>query len=189
MVAVALASTAALLASAGGCITAGSHKAHSAATSSTPYGDPNALLAQGIQQSNARNFDAAKVSFQRVIAVDKKNKFAWYNLGVIAQTASQNDEAIKDYDSALATDPNFTSAMYNKAILLEASNIDGAIDLYRRILTINKAASSTYLRLGLLLDGKGDHNGARDNFRQAVMLDSTLLTTVPKAYQAQMAGS
>jgi tetratricopeptide (TPR) repeat protein len=150
--------------------------------------DPAALLNQGIQQGNARDFDAATATFNRVIALDKNNKYAWFNLGVIAQTESHTDQAIKDYDAALAADPNFTSAMYNKAILLESSDVNAAIGLYQNIVKINASASSAYLRLGLLQDKQGDHAGALASFRTAVTLDPTLKDTVPASYQSKVTG-
>jgi tetratricopeptide (TPR) repeat protein len=179
----------ALLSGAAACTSGDTPKNGPSSLSQAALNDPTAVLNQGLQQAKARDFDGARKSFQRVIALDKNNKYAWYNLGVIAQTAGSKDEAVKDYDAALAIDPNFTSALYNKAIVLEPANMDAAIDLYRKVLVINKSASTTYLRLGLLLDHKGDHNGARDNFRQAVTLDPTLLNAVPQSYRPELPGS
>jgi tetratricopeptide (TPR) repeat protein len=157
-------------------------------STSVAQNDPVALLNQGIQQGNARDFDAATATFNRVIALDRNNKYAWFNLGVIAQTESHNDEAIKDYDAALAADPNYTSAMYNKAILLESSDVNGAIGLYQNIVKINTSASSAYLRLGLMQDKQGDHAGALASFKSAVAIDPSLKATVPSSYQSKVNG-
>jgi Flp pilus assembly protein TadD len=177
----------ALLGGVAGC-TAKSGHTPTVSAPAVSQNDPAALLNQGIRQGNAGDFQGAIASFKRIIVLSPKNKFAWFNLGVIAQTQSHKDEAIKDYDQALVADPKFTSAMYNKAILLESSNVDSAIGLYRQILTINKTASSSYLRLGLLLDQKGDHAGATDNFRSAIALDASLISAVPSSYQAKVRG-
>jgi tetratricopeptide (TPR) repeat protein len=188
-VTVAVMASLALLSGAAACTSGHTPESRHSPLSQSAQNDPTAVLNQGLRQASARDFDAARASFQRVITLDKNNKYAWYNLGVIAQTANSTDEAVKDYDAALAIDPNFTSALYNKAIVVEPSNVDAAIDLYRKVLAVNKSASTTYLRLGLLLDRKGDHNGARDNFRQAVTLDQTLLNAVPQSYRSGLPGS
>lgn len=176
-----------LLSGAGAC-TSGPDSAGGPAGQHADQNSPTALLNLGIQQGTAGNLDSAKATFQRVVSFDKNNKYAWFNLGVMAQSKGATDEANKDYDTAIAADPNFTSALYNKAILMESSNVDGAVALYQKILTLNAKASTTFLRLGLLLDKKGDHAGALANFHSAIALDGTLIGVVPATYQDQVRG-
>jgi tetratricopeptide (TPR) repeat protein len=168
------------------------HSHHTPTPTHTPtvvsQNDPDALLSEGIRQGDAGDFDTANSNFRRVLTLDKNNKFAWYNLGVIAGMEDNSAEAIRDYDSALALDPTFTPAMYNKAILIEGSNPDTAIDLYQKIITINTSASTTYLRLGLLLAKKGDHAGALDNLRSAIAIDPTLINSIPSGLQDEVRG-
>jgi Flp pilus assembly protein TadD len=145
--------------------------------------DVKTLLNLGIQQAGAGQNDTARATFQQVLALDPQNKYAWFNLGYLAQQANAPTEAVTDYDKALATDPNYTPAMYNKAIVLEATDVPGAIALYRKILTINPKASTTHVRLGILLDRTGDKSGAQAEFSSAVALDPQLLSAVPAAYR------
>ncbi len=156
------------------------------AVSASNNGD--ALLSLGIQQATAGQAAAARATFQQLLALDPQNKYAWFNLGYLAQQANTPTEAVTDYDKALATDPNYTPAMYNKAIVLESSDVAGAIALYRKILVINPKASTTHVRLGLLLDKTGDKTGAQTEFTAAVALDSKLLSSVPAAYRSLAQG-
>lgn len=59
---------------------------------------------------------------------------------------------------------------------------------FRRTPPANAAASSAYLRLGLLQDKQGDHAGALASFRSAVAIDPTLKTAVPSSYQSKVNG-
>ncbi|MEU1608063.1 hypothetical protein [Micromonospora matsumotoense] len=77
------------------------------------------LLKLGVEQGQAGDYDAAKSSFEKVLAAEADNKFAWFNLGFIAQSRNQADEAVSNYDKALAADGEYKPALYNKAIVLE----------------------------------------------------------------------
>jgi Tfp pilus assembly protein PilF len=139
---------------------------------------------QGLQQQQSGQLEAAQQSFLAATVTDPKNKFAWYNLGLIAQLQQNKGQAVQYYDKAIAIDPVFTSALYNKAILIEGDQPDAAIALYRQILAVKPDASTTYLHLGLLLDQKGETTQAREAFAQALKLDPSLASLVPAKYRA-----
>jgi tetratricopeptide (TPR) repeat protein len=170
----------ALLGAAAACTAQGTAGAGANPTASNQV----SLLDQGVNQGLAGRYDEANAIFQQIVAADPNNKLAWYDLGYISQVRNDPTTAIADYDRALAADPNYTPAMYNKAILLESSNVDGAIDLYRKILTIDSKASTTHMRLGLLLDRKGDKADARNEFTAAVSIDAGLRSAVPQPYRS-----
>ncbi|HLP23861.1 MAG TPA: tetratricopeptide repeat protein [Microbacteriaceae bacterium] len=144
----------------------------SAATSQSPAVD--SLLQSGIDQANAGQVDAAKVTFQNVLALDPGNVLANYNLGVIAQGRSDNQGALSYYVAALASNPNFTPAMYNRAIILEATDQQGAIELYKRIVAINPKAATAYFRLANLYEAAGETELATEARNQAISLDPSL---------------
>ncbi|MCG5456810.1 hypothetical protein PSH03_001714 [Micromonospora sp. PSH03] len=75
---------------------------------------PADLLKLGLEQGQAGNFDAAKATFEKLLDAEADNKFAWFNLGYIAQSRNQADEAISNYDKALAADANYKPALYNR---------------------------------------------------------------------------
>ena len=110
-----------------------------------------------------------------MLAIDPGNTLANYNLGVLAQQAGDDATALSYYDAALETDPNFTSAMYNKAIILEPTDPDAAIALYEQIVSINDQAATAYYRLSLLLEAKGDTAGAQEARDKALAIDPSLV--------------
>ncbi|MFG1900156.1 hypothetical protein [Micromonospora carbonacea] len=150
---------------------------------------PADLLKLGVEQGQAGNFDAAKATFEKVLAADANNKFAWFNLGFIAQSRNQADEAISNYDKALAADASYRPALYNKAIALESTEPKMSIDIYRRVVSIDNKSSTAYLRLGMLLSQSGEAAAARDAFKAAVRLDKRLASSVPAKYRAVPAAS
>lgn len=133
-----------------------------------------ALLRVGIQQARQQHWSAASTTFQDVLAIDPKNVYAFYNLGVIAQTNKSDSSAINYYDQALAANAKYTPAMYNKAILLESSQPNQAISLYNKIISINPQASTAYLRLALLDAKMGNMSQAKAADQKAVAIDPSL---------------
>ncbi len=155
---------------------------------SGPAANPNEaqvtrLLDQGIVAAQAGKYDEAATTFNNVLLLDPTNKYAFYNLALIAQTKSDTATALANYDKALASDAAYTPAMYNKAILLEASKNDEAIAIYEKIVQINPQASTAWFRLGMAYDRKGDKAKAQAARAEAIKLDPTLAqvpTSSPK---------
>lgn len=135
------------------------------------------LITTGIEQAEKKDLSGASATFKQVLALEPDNKFAWFNLGVIAQ-GKGDSSAATDYSRALQTDPSFTPALYNKALVVQSSDPDEAIRLLRRAISVNPKASTSYLHLGLLLKAKNDPEAA-DDFAKAVALDPTLAQFVP----------
>ncbi|MBO4162223.1 MULTISPECIES: tetratricopeptide repeat protein [Micromonospora] len=144
---------------------------------------PADLLKLGVEQGQAGDYDAAKASFEKVVAAEADNKFAWFNLGFIAQSRNQADEAISNYDKALAADADYKPALYNKAIALEGKEPATSMEIYRKVVSIDTTSSTAYLRLGMLLSKSGDEAAARDAFKAAIRLDKELTSAVPAKYR------
>ena len=87
--------------------------------------------------------------------VSPKNVLALYNLGVIDQKENKTSVALAYYDRALTSDSTYTPAMYNKAIILEATDLNAALALYKQIVAINPKASTAYLRMAFVYARQG----------------------------------
>src|SRR5262245_6972426 len=167
------------------------HTPNAAATNSfmaTPTAAPttndvDAMLRAAGDQMSRHDNAAAKDHIEQVLAADPTNAYAWYNLGVIADATQRTADAVNAYDHAIESDPTFTSAMYNKAILVETKHPDTAMKIYQQIIRINSNASTTYLRLGLLQAKAGQEAAAQRNFDHAVKLDRGLLEYVPGQFR------
>ncbi|MER7045425.1 tetratricopeptide repeat protein [Streptomyces jumonjinensis] len=147
----------------------------------------DALLESGLLQARYQDIPNAKATFKRVLTLDPKNKLAWYNLGVLAQNEGHRADAHKAYDAALKTDPSYTSALFNKALLLKTDDPDGALKLLRRAVAADPKAATAYFHIGETLARKGRDEQARDAYRQAVELNSSLRSQVPESYRESVA--
>jgi tetratricopeptide (TPR) repeat protein len=144
--------------------------------SSTTQNDAavQALLHKGIAQAQAKQLDQAITTFDDVLLLSPKNVLALYNLGVVDQTENKTSEALAFYNRALASDGTYTPAMYNKAIILEATDLDGALALYKQIVAINPRASTAFLRMAFVYAKQGQTTQAEAARSKAIALDPSL---------------
>jgi Tfp pilus assembly protein PilF len=133
------------------------------------------ILNRGLSEQLAGNTDDAEDDFKEVLDRDPRNKFAFYNLGLIFQNEKKNEDAEEQYRLALGIDPKFEVALYNLAILRTLANdIPGAIDLYRDAIASNSKDANAHYNLGLLLRGQGQTEEGNKEVQAGVNLDATL---------------
>lgn len=138
------------------------------------------LIAQGIADQKAGRLDEAAAAYRLVIAREPTNKFAYFNLGLIAQTRGDLTQAETLYEQALEVDENFTPAMFNLAIIVTKSQPFRAIKLYRRLLEIDRSNAEAFLNLGYVLEDQGKLNAARKAIRRAIELEPSLRERISK---------
>lgn len=143
-------------------------------TAAPARGAVNTLLEQGIAQADANQLTQAATTFEDVLAVSPDNTYALYNLGVIAQDQRDPSGALDRYDQALKADATYTPAMYNKALILETSDPDGSLALYRRIVQLNPRASTAYLRMAIVYTKQSKPTLAKQARAEAIALDPSL---------------
>jgi tetratricopeptide (TPR) repeat protein len=154
-------------------------------------GSADDALSRGLQAHTAGKFDEATAAYFETLAKDPKNKFAFYNLGVIAQGAQDQKRAAAAeayYRLALEQDPTMASALFNLAILRGnvGANQDAA-DLYRRVIAVEPNNAAAHFNFGLVLRFLGQTAEAQQEFATAQRLDAKLVAPSPSATPARQA--
>ncbi len=138
-------------------------------------------LAAGLKAHAASRLDEAAADYRKVLVYDPRNKFAYYNLGVIEQTQGDGGSAESDYRIALTIDPDLVPALFNLAILRTSSGSDReAIDLYEHVIQIDEGYAAAHLNLGFLLIDDGHEKEGKAELAIAVGLDPTLASRIPE---------
>jgi tetratricopeptide (TPR) repeat protein len=138
-------------------------------------------VAQGLAAHRAARIPEATALYQEALRLDSRNKFAHYNLGLIAQTSGDRAAAEREYRIALALDERFATALFNLAIVRsEAGALDEAAELYRRLIAIEPRNAGAHLNLGFVLIQKGARAEAKTEFSEALRLEPKLAERVPK---------
>src|SRR6185295_14753142 len=90
---------------------------------------------QGMALYRAHDPDGAIRELSQAVAIDAHYAEAWNDLGVIQRQRGKLPAAIDSFRRAIAEKPDFAGALYNLALVLEASHdIHGAIEQTRRVL-------------------------------------------------------
>ena len=133
-------------------------------------------LNRGLKAHNAGNYDDATTAYFEALFHDRQNRFAYFNLGQIAQTQKKPQVAEGYYRSALDIDKAFGPALFNLAIIRnDAGAKTEAIDLYRRDIAADPNNAAAYYNLALIIRDTGSGSEANQLFLRAQQLDAKLV--------------
>jgi Tfp pilus assembly protein PilF len=153
----------------------GKDKGTPAAGTTGAANSATALLNKALSEMNSGDLSKAKIDLVQVSKLSPQNKYAYYNLGYIAQTQGSKAEAEAQYKLALAIDAKYDPALYNLAILRVGSHdANGAIVLYRQAIASNPKDASAHFNLGLLLRQTGHTPEGNTEVQAAVKLTPSL---------------
>lgn len=128
----------------------------------------------GLDQMTAGDRAAARGTFANVLALDPDNTLGHYNLGVIEQQTGRDAEAMASYDAALATTPDHVPSLFNKAILLETTDLPAAVDLYRTVVDLDDQRAAAHMRLGFALIHLGEATEGEALLAEGLRLDPAM---------------
>jgi len=112
------------------------------------------------------------ILWTRALARTSDNYVAHYALGTALSKQGKLDEAIAQFQEALAIQPGRAEARYNLGNALGRNGRqDEAIAEYRQALEISPNYAPPHYNLGIALSAKGDTNGAIAEYRQALEAD------------------
>lgn len=166
--------TIALVAALAGCGGDDESKADADARTAAADSASTTLVQKGLAELAEGDAAAAKVTFENVVDIDPGNVYGHYNLGVIAQQAGDEKTAMKEYDAALATDGDFASALYNKAILTESADLEAAVELYEQTVEADPTMAAAFMRLGFALVQLGRTDDGEEALGKGVALDPSM---------------
>jgi tetratricopeptide (TPR) repeat protein len=155
----------------------------------TPAGSSvDDALNRALQAHAAGKLDEATTAYFETLAKDPKNRFAYYNLGVIAQSQNRPVAAEAYYRLAIEQDAKFGSALFNLAIVrAQVGANQEAADLYRRVIAIDPNYAAAHFNLGLILRLLGQNAEAQTELATAQRLDAKLVAPSPSASPARQA--
>jgi len=157
--------------------------ANSGATSSSAR--QTALLNAGLKAQQDHQLAAAVADYLQVLKLDRSNRAAWYDLGVVAQDQGYPTNAEHDYRQAVAADPHYVPALYNLATVVAATSPSAAVGLYQEVIALAPRNAAAHFNLGLAEESVGNITGGQAQIAQAIKLQPSLASRVPSATGAQ----
>jgi Tfp pilus assembly protein PilF len=164
----------------------GSTRSSTATPSDAPFG---VLIGAGIDLLRQGNLSGAEQLFQQAIARDPNRPVGHYDLGVVFQGMGDRQDALHQYRLALASDPQYTPALFNEAVVLAPRDPALAIFYYHRIIALKPKSPTALLNLGLLEAANGyPRRSVLSSLRRAVALDPPLRSEIPAALRRELPG-
>jgi Flp pilus assembly protein TadD len=136
-------------------------------------GDSQLTLTLGVARYGQRRFDEAISEFLQVIQIDPGIEQPYVFLGrMLDQAGARLPEITKDYEKWQAKDPSNAEAQYllAKALLEANAHAERAEPLLRSSIRLKPDDWESHYELGVLLTGKRDYKGARDELMRSVEL-------------------
>ena len=92
-----------------------------------------------------------------------KSKEEYFRIGSELERSRMFDEAISQFDRAIALDPKYVEAYVHKGLtLMEAGRYREAIECFRAVLGIDPTYTDAYVDIGRTYMKQGDVNKAED---------------------------
>ncbi|WP_283758906.1 tetratricopeptide repeat protein [Roseofilum casamattae] len=122
---------------------------------------PQELGQEAFRASERGDFATAEVYWTKILADYPENAAAWSNRGITRASQGKLEDAIADYDRAIALTPLVTDPYLNRGAALEAlGQFEDAIADYNRILKIDPGDAQAYNNRGNAKMGLADWQGA-----------------------------
>ena len=158
---------------AGGSIDKARAEAKTARQSSPVRG----ALLLGRVEEKAGNLAGAEAEYRALTTNFPDSSGVWEALTTLYQTQSRWDDAFRIIDDRLRAKPNDTGMLYQlgRAASVSGQRLEAGEDALRRYLTRENARKAfdgaVHYRLGVILERRGNPQGARTEYETAVALD------------------
>jgi choline-sulfatase len=130
---------------------------------------PSAHNGIGLLLTQAGRHDSAIVAFERAVQADPTNAEYWVNLGNARRAAGEMNRAADAYRTASALEPRSADAANGLGVLLvQQQRPAEAIPLFERALQASPDFVEARLNLGIAYQESGQHDRARDAYRDVL---------------------
>ena len=132
-----------------------------------------AFLLKGNEALSAQQYELAERYFYESIKIDSCFEDALNNLGTMAFQQHHFDKATDFYSLAIVCNPQFFSALLNRAnAYREMGNYDSSLVDISKLISLKPDTAIIYFIQGLVAMKKRDNNLAFNAFSKAIALDS-----------------
>ena len=122
----------------------------------------------GILQEKLKDFEKAKVSYEKAIEIDPQDDF-YYNLGEVLVTLEEWDLAINAFKTVLQNDPKDGNCYFNLGLCyLNKQEINKATDFFQNAIELNPKDIYALFNLGNIYQKLELTNFAIENYKKVL---------------------
>src|SRR3954464_13215941 len=128
-------------------------------------------VADAVAHHEAGRLDQAEAAYRDALGFAPGHPAVTHNLGVIAAARGRHREALTHFDAAIAAEPQYASAHYNRASALQTlGQPRDALQSLARVCAIDPGHYDAHRALGFLWLAEGDRGRALDHFARTYEL-------------------
>jgi tetratricopeptide (TPR) repeat protein len=128
-------------------------------------------VADAVAHHEAGRLDQAEAAYREALGLAPGHPAIIHNLGVIAAAKGLHHEAIAQFDLAIAAEPRYASAHYNRASALQTlGRSRDALQSFARVCAIDPGHYDAHRAAGFLWLAEGDRSRALDHFARTYEL-------------------
>lgn len=133
-------------------------------------------ISTGLNAMENGDVEEARTAFSKAIKLDPTSAVAHYDLGVLVLQYDANPQVAADlFSTTLELDPNFTNALYNRALAYKSlARFDDAISDLRAVFAMKPTDANVMKKLGELLVQTGKLDEGTALLERAYELDPDL---------------
>ncbi|NEZ65041.1 tetratricopeptide repeat protein [Leptolyngbyaceae cyanobacterium CCMR0082] len=133
--------------------------------------DINGLRHQAFDLTRQGKFDLAEVVWTQLVEALPDEPAVWSNRGNVRVSQNKLQDAIHDYDQAIALDPLQPDPYLNRGAAYEAvGNWQEAIDDYNRLLKLSPDDPAAYNNRGNAKGAQGDWKAALKDYEKSITI-------------------
>jgi tetratricopeptide (TPR) repeat protein len=134
-------------------------------------GEFDKLIAAAVVHHKAGRLDEAEATYRAALGVSRGRPAVTHNLGAVLAAQGKHRSAIGHFDEAIAADPTYASAHYNRAVALQAlGQHREAIRGLVRVCALEPGHYEAHRALGFLWLADGERGRALDHFARTYEL-------------------
>ena len=131
----------------------------------------DARIAEAVEVHRLGKLSDAEAAYRDILEESPESPGVLHNLAVIAAGSGRRPEAVGLFDRAIALEPGYVSAHFNRAnALREEGREADALDAYRRTAALKPDHYDAHRVLGFLWLAQGRRNRALDHFARTLEL-------------------
>ena len=133
--------------------------------------DSGEMIRAAVALHKDGRLDEAETAYRSILRSRPDDPRIWHNLGVLRAEAGDPSDALACFDRALAREPGYATAHFNRANALFAlGRTDEAHDAYIRVVALEPDSYEAHRRLGFLWQAAGRRGRALDHFARTLEL-------------------
>jgi tetratricopeptide (TPR) repeat protein len=132
---------------------------------------PDALHLLGVIASQTSRYELSVQLIELAIQQDGNNPLYYSNCGLSLQALNRPEQALENYDRALAIHPHYAEALFNRGVTLQKlRRLDHALTSYDRAVTERPDYAEALCNRGVVLQELGRFSEALESYDQALVL-------------------